>query len=132
MQREISDSNCKIVSKKGYEIVFDCSWIDRTGINIFTLTREEDGKKVKTVKQLIAFPDYIAVINDGEYLKGYITARGKYSEKHEYDEELKKWSVYHTHAKYIGGGTWSVIDYSGKPIEIPDHELQEVKKSLLA
>lgn len=131
-RKEILDSNCKIVNKKGYEIVSDCSWIARTGINIFTLTRKEDGKEVKTVKQLIAFPDYIVVIDDAEYLKGFITARGKYSEEHEYDEKLKKWSVKYTHAKYIGGGTWSVIDYSGKPIEIPNYELQEVKKSLLA
>lgn len=130
--RKISDSNCKIVNKKGYEIVSDCSWIERTGINIFTLTRKEDGKKVKTVKQLIVFPDYIVVIDDGEYLEGYITARGKYSEKYEYDEELKKWSVKHIHAKYVGGGTWSVIDYSGKHITIPDYKLQEVKESLLA
>lgn len=128
-----SGSNCKIFNKKGYEIVSDCSSIYRTGINVFTIIRKEDGKKaIKTVKKLIAFSDYIVVIDDGEYLKGYITARGKYSEKLEYDEELDKCSVYYTHAKYIGGGTWSVIDYSGKPITIPDYKLQEVKESLLA
>lgn len=130
--RKISDSNCKIVNKKGYEIVSDCLWIDRTGINVFTLTMKENGKKVKKVKQLIAFPDYIVVIDDGKYLKGYITARGKYSKKHKYNKKLKKCSVNYTHAKYIGGGTWSVIDYSGKLIKIPDHELKEIKKSLLA
>ncbi len=130
--RMISDSNCKIINNQGYEIVTDCSWIERTGINTFTLSRKENGKTVKTVKQLIAFPDYIIVIDDGEYLKGYITARGKYSEEFEYDEELEKWSKHYTHAKYIGGGTWSVIDYSGKTIKIPDLKLQEIKKSLLA
>lgn len=130
--RRISGSNCKIINNQGYEIVTDCSWIDRTGINTFTLTRKENGKTVKMVKQLIAFPDYIIVIDDGEYLEGYITARGKYSEEFEYDEELEKWSKGYTHAKYIGGGTWSVIDYSGKPIKIPDLKLQEIKKSLLA
>ena len=130
--REISDSNCKIVNKKGYEIVSDCSWISRTGINIFTLERKENGQTVKTVKQLIAFPDYIVVIDNGEYLEGYITARGKYSEKQEYDEDLKEWATYYTHAKYVGGGTWYVIDYSGKPIKIPYYKLQEVEESLLA
>ena len=129
---EIADANWKIVNKKGYEIVSDYSWIARTGINTFTLTREEDGKEVETVKQLIAFPDYIVVIDDGKYLKGHITAGGKYSEKLEYDEELKEWSVDYCHAKYVGGGTWSVIDYSGKTIKIPDYKLQEVKESLLA
>ena len=130
--RIISDSNCKIVNKKGYEIVSDCSWIERTGINTFTLKRKENGQTVKTVKQFIAFLDYIVVINDGEYLKGYITTKGKYSEKNEYDEGLKKFSVWYTNAKYVGGGTWSVIDYSGKPIEIPAYKLKEVKESLLA
>lgn len=130
--RLISNSNCKILNKKGTEIVTDCSCIKRTGDNIFTLTTIVKGKNVKSIKQLIAFPDYIVVIDNGEYLDGYITARGKYSKELEYDEELNEVSAYYTHAKYIGGGTWSVIDYSGKPIDIPDYKLQEVKKSLLA
>lgn len=128
--RFIFDSNCKIINKQGYEIVTDCSWIEVTGINIFTLSRKEKGKTVKKVKQLIAFPDYIIVIDDGEYLEGYIT-RGKYSKKFEYGEE-GEWPVHYTHAKYIGGGTWSVIDYSGKPIKISGFKLRKIKKSLLA
>lgn len=128
----ISDSNCKIINKKGAEIVTDCSWIERTGVNVFTLTRRVDGKEVKSVKQLIAFPDYIVVIDDGDYMEGYITPKGNYSEEFIYDEELKKWSASYTHAKYVGGGNWSAIDYTGKPIEISEDRLQEVRKSLLA
>lgn len=130
--RAISGSNCKIVNKKGYEIVSDCSWIDRTGIDIFTLERNENNQTVKTIKQLIAFPDYIVVIDNGEYLEGYVTAKGKYSKEFKWDEELKVGSVYYTHAKYVGGGIWSVMDYTGKTIEIPAYKLQEVKESLLA
>lgn len=103
--RMVSNSDCKIVNKKGYEIVSGCSWIDRIGINIFLLRRKENGRTVERVKQLIALSDYIVVIDDAEYLED---------------------------SKCVGGGTWSVIDYSGKPIKIPDYKLQEVKESLLA
>lgn len=109
--RKLSDLNGKIVNKKGYEIISGCFYITRIGINIFSLLRDENGKTVRTIKQLIALPDYIVVIDNGEYS----TPIGTYSD-----------------AKYIGGGTWSVIDYSGKSIKIPDYKLQEVKESLLA
>lgn len=130
--REVLNTNCKIINKKGHEVVSDCKWIERTGINTFTLRKNENGKTIKMVKQFIALPDCIVVIEDGEYSKGYLTSKGAYVEKYEYDEELKQWPTSYTHAKYIGGGTWSVIDYSGTPITIPDCRLQEVKKSLLA
>ncbi len=126
--RLIYDSNCKIINKKGYELVTDCSWIERTGVNTFILTSKENNKKVKSIKQFIELPNYIIVIENGEYLKGYITEEGKYSEKVVLDTELG----YCPHAKYIGGGTWSAIDYTGKPINIPNDELQKVKDALLA
>ena len=124
-QLEVSNSNCKIVNKKGYEIVTDCSYIERTGVNTFTITRELNGERVTTVKQFIAFPDYIIVIDDGEYQGGYITEEGKYS---------KSWvcgSTYYPMAKYIGGGTWSAIDYTNKAIRIRKSKLRKVKKNLL-
>lgn len=130
--RLVSDSNCKIVNKKGYEIVTDCSWIERTGINTFTLTRKVNGKCVNTVRQFIAFSDYIIVIDDGEYLKGYITTEGKYSEKCVFDIEKGIDSAYYSNAKYIGGGIWSAIDYTGKTITISSSELQKVKENLIA
>ncbi len=126
--RLIYDSNCKIINKKGYELVTDCSWIERTGVNTFILTSKENNKKVKSIKQFIELPNYIIVIENGEYLKGYITEEGKYSEEVVLDTELG----YCPHAKYIGGGTWSAIDYTGKPINIPNDELQKVKDALLA
>lgn len=103
----ISDSNCKIVNKKGYEIITDCSWIDRVGFNMFSITTEKDGKQITTIKQFIPLSDYIVVIDGGEYVGGY----------------------YKT--KYLGG-EWSAIDYTGKPIEIPESELQKVKHKLLS
>lgn len=124
--RMIYNSNCKIINKKGYELVTDCSEIERSGINTFSLQRRENGKRIESIKQFIVFPEYIVVINNGEYIKGYITTEGKYSQ--EYVSECS----YYTHAKYTGGGTWSVIDYTGKPINIPDAELQKVKEALLA
>lgn len=130
--RLVSDSNCKIVNKKGYEIVTDCSWIERTGINTFTLTRKVNGKCVDTVRQFIAFPDYIIVIDDGEYLKGYITTEGKYSEEFVYDNEKGIDSALYSNAKYVGGGIWSAIDYTGKTITISSSELQKVKENLIA
>lgn len=126
--RLICDSNCKIINKKGYELVTDCHWIERTGVNTFIITSKENNKKVKSIKQFIELPNYIIVIENGEYLKGYITEEGKYSEKVVLDSELG----YCPHAKYVGGGTWSAIDYTGTPIEIPDAELQRVKNALLA
>lgn len=129
--RLISDSNCKIVNKKGYEIVTDCSWIEKTGVNTFTLTRKVNGKSVNTVRQFIAFPDYIIVIDDGEYLKGYITTEGKYSEEFVLDSKKGLDSTHYANAKYVGGGTWSAIDYTGKTITIPNSELQKVKEDLI-
>lgn len=129
----ISNSNCKIITKKGTEIATDYYWIEKTGVNIFTLTREIDGQKINNIKQLIAFPDYILVIDDGDYLEGYITPEGKYSEKPGYEKEPKEYDyIKYKHAKYIGGGTWSAIDYNGNPIPLSDKTLQDVKKSLLA
>ena len=128
--RIISDSNCKIVNKKGYEIVTDCSWIERTGINTFTLTKKVDGKSIDIVRQFIAFPNYIIVIDDGEYLKGFITTEGKYSENYVIDIKKRINSTYYSNAKYVGGGTWSAIDYTGKTITIPNSELQKVKENL--
>lgn len=126
--RMISDSNCKIINKKGYELVTDCSWIERTGVNTFVLTSKENDKKVKSIKQFIELPNYIIVIDNGEYLGGYITKEGNYSKRFVLDSEFS----YCSHAKYVGGGTWSAIDYTGTPIEMPDAELQRVKNALLA
>lgn len=123
--RQVFGSNFKIVNEKGYEIVSDCSWIEMTGVNTFTLTKKVNGKRVNMVKQFIAFPDYIIVIDDGEYQKGFITTEGKYSEAH------VKESTFYSNAKYIGGGTWSAIDYTGKAITIPNSKLQEVKENLI-
>lgn len=124
-QLGISNSNCKIVNKKGYEIVTDCSWIKRTGVNTFRITRELNGESVTTEKQFIAFPDYIIVIDDGEYQGGYITTEGKYSERD------VRGSTYYPSAKYIGGGTWSAIDYTNKAIRIRKSKLRNVKENLL-
>ena len=130
--RLIYDSNCKIINKKGYELVTDCCWIERTGVNTFVLTSEEKSeeknKRVKSIKQFIELPDYIIVIDNGTYVGGYITEEGKYSKEFVLDSTSGYW----THAKYTGGGTCSAIDYTGKPIEIPDTELQKVKDALLA
>lgn len=130
--RNISNSNCKIINKKGYEIVSDCCWIERTGINTFTLTRSENDQTVETVMHFIPFPDYIVVIKDGKYRRGYITPKGKYCTRWVYDKKLQKGSTEYDHAKYVGGGTWSAMDYSGKPIEISNEKLKEIKNSLLA
>lgn len=125
--RMISNANCKIINKKGYEIVSGYSWIERTGINTFTLTRQENnGQEIKTVKQFIIYQEYIFVIDDGEYEKGYITAEGQYS------REWQAKANYYFHAKYTGGGNWSVMDHTGKTIEIPKEELQKkVKENLI-
>lgn len=129
--KSVSNSNCKIIDKKGYEIVSDCSSIKRTGIDVFSLEKNENGKIVKKIKQLIAFSDYIIVIDDGKYLEGYITSDGKYSKEIKYDSKSGEWEDYYPHAKYIGGGTFSVIDYNGKGIKIPDQRLYEIKESLI-
>ena len=126
--RFVFDSNCKIINKKGYELFTDYYRIERTGFNTFVLTKNENGKKVKSIKQFIELPNYIIVIDDGEYLEGHITKEGKYSEKPLPDSELG----YCLHAKYVGGGTWSAIDHTGKPINIPNDELQKAKDALLA
>ena len=124
--RAISNSNCKIINKKGFEIVKDCSWIYRSGIDVFSIERIENNQKIESTKQFIAFPEYIVVIEDGEYLDGYITSEGKYSPK--YVDGCTDYPK----AKYIGGGKWSAIDYEGNPITIPITELEKVKESLLA
>ena len=40
-------------------------------------------------------------------------------------------STHYSNAKYVGGGTWSAIDYTGKTITIPNSELQKLKENLI-
>lgn len=129
--RVVSDSNCKIVNKKGYEIISDCSWIDRVGVNTFAITREIDGKSVESIKQFVSFPNYIVVIDDAEYVEGYITAQGDYY-KDLTPDIYGSGAEYFRCAKYLRGGTLSAIDYTGKSIAIPKSKLQKVKHSLLS
>lgn len=102
-----SNSNWKILNKKGYEIETDCCEISRiTDItNIFAITRKENRKEIRILKQFIAFPDYIVTITGSAYM---------------YNE------------KYIREGIWSVIDYTGTPITIPEEELKKIKENLIA
>ena len=123
----IHDSNCKIINKKGIEIVTDCSWIYRFGIDVFSIERIENNRKIKSTKQFIAFPEHIVVIEDGVYLSGYLTPEVEYS-----PDDYAIRSADYPKAKYIGGGKWSAIDYEGNPITIPITELEKVKESLLA
>ena len=127
----VSDSNCKIVNKKGYEIISDCSWIERVGVNTFSIAREIDGKRVETIKQFICLSDYIVVIDGGEYDEGYVTTQENCYKKLTpdiYGSDAKHFKC----AKYLGGGKWSAIDYTGKPIYIPKYKLEKVKDSLLS
>ena len=130
---KISESNCKLVDKKGYELVSGCSWINKTGVNTFTISKMVDNsRKVEMVKQFLPFSDYIVVIDNGKYESGYITTDGRFSRRFIYDAELGIDSIHYPNARYLGGGTWSVIDYTGKEITIPESELQKIKESLLA
>lgn len=128
----ISESNCKLVDKQGYELISGCSWINKTGVNTYTFSKMQDSHKVEMVKQFLPFPDYIVVIDNGKYDSGYITTDGRFSKRFIYDEVLGIDSIHYPNARYRGGGTWSVIDYTGKEITIPENELQKIKEALLA
>lgn len=130
--RMISDSNCKIISKQGVELVTDCSWIDRTGkTDIFTLTTTKDCKKCKVVKQFLVFPEYIIIIEDGEYLKGYINDKGIYSVNDDYMADGDFSRTHYEHAKYSGDGNWTAIDLTGKEIQLDQSKIDEIKAELL-
>ena len=132
----ISDTNCKIINKKGYEIASGYALIERSGINTFTLIKNtNDGNDVSSeVKQLIPLENYIVVIDNAQYQSGFITSDGKFSEKFVFDEEKGITSTNYINAKYVGGGTWSAIDYEGNAVHALDFDLlkDKEKEKLLA
>lgn len=124
-RKDIYNSNTKLITKHGGEIIANYSWIERTGYNTFVLTQRTKDQVTKSVKQFIPLYDCIIVINDGEYIDGYLTSDGYYS------KDFTSNAKHYKHAKYCGGGTWSAIDYNGKPIHISESRLQELMRNLL-
>ena len=159
-------SNWKIINKKGYEIISfsACDSIIRAGFNTFVLKVYTKRKEITLTKQLIPFSDYIVIIDNGEYVEGYVSSDGKcikefdknklvkhlkmmykagkyfgrdgrclgkFGEVSDYIEYEGHEFVLYPKAKYIGGGTWSAVDYTGKEIEIPNSVMKEIKNSLL-
>ena len=117
-RRIVSNSNCKIINKEGYEYITDKKNIQRKGDNIFTITTNVNGKDIVSIKQFVPYPDYIVVIDNGNYIETVSTAPAS--------------SIVTQCYKYSGGGIWSAIDYTGKSIQISDSVLQKAKEDLLA
>lgn len=119
------ESKCVLKNKGGYEIIGECESIERIRKNFFAVRQSVDDKSVRTLKRFILFPEYIAVVTGGEYQNGYLTPEGKYAGNNAYG------NVFTPYAKYLGGGTLGVIDYTGEDAVLSVSELKKISEEVL-
>lgn len=99
---------------------------ENTGPSVITCTKEST--KQKDTFKILRMPNYIAIIKNAVYEKGFISKEGEFSEKSEYS--FGPLSIPEPHAKYLSGGIFSAIGYDGKDIPVTEEIKKEISNVL--
>ena len=120
--KNVSPEDCHVLVTHGtsaLRILSGYKWIKFTGPSVVSCWSAKywhrDSDPHDTFK-ILKMPNYIALIQNAQYQKGYFQKDGKFVEKWNCDCITDIYQS--THARYLHGGTFLAKDYEGRDIPV--------------